>query len=71
MYMIDVDEDVNRVLFALSRPAEGDVDGVMDQRALKLGAVKLVAAASKFHPWGRGPSLVKLVGGIQKLPLMK
>lgn len=67
--MMDVDEDVNRVLFALSRPAEGDVDGVLDQKAVKLGAVKLVAAATKFRPWGRGPSLVKLVGGIQKLPV--
>jgi len=75
VYMLDVDEDVNRVLFALSTPAEGDTinnnnnsnstsknsndsnNGDMDLKALKLGAVRLVAAASKYQAWGGGPLL--------------
>ncbi|CAI5973226.1 unnamed protein product, partial [Closterium sp. NIES-64] len=68
VYEVDVDGDINRVLFALpaTPPAlAACADEVAAARALKLGAVRVAALAGRFAPWGKGPSLVKLAGTLK------
>ncbi|CAI5504582.1 unnamed protein product, partial [Closterium sp. Naga37s-1] len=68
VYEVDVDGDINRVLFALpaTPPAlAACADEAAAARALKLGAVRVAALAGRFAPWGKGPSLVKLAGTLK------
>ncbi|CAI7934286.1 unnamed protein product [Closterium sp. NIES-54] len=68
VYEVDVDGDINRVLFALpaTPPAlAACADETAAARVLKLGAVRVAALAGRFAPWGKGPSVVKLAGGLK------
>ncbi|GJP79418.1 hypothetical protein CLOP_g9652, partial [Closterium sp. NIES-67] len=68
VYDLDVDGDINRVLFALPAvpPALAVCpDEASAGKALKLGAVRVAALAGRFAPWGKGPSLVKLADSLR------
>lgn len=61
VYGLEVDEDVNRVLFAL--PRASGINGKEDVLEL---AFKLKELASNFAPWGNGPNVQELAAKLSR-----